>query len=119
MFITESYGRQVVPFLLETVHEEPDEKVLMIGHCFNPQCNEELRYLRQGSVYQWERGVAKNFHSEFFWLCSTCSPLFKVISDHEGDPSLAPAALRDEAGRRKSRIRRVLRDVMVARRVAL
>jgi hypothetical protein len=53
MFITESYGRQVVPFLLETVHEEPDEKVLMIGHCFNPQCNEELRYLRQGSVYQW------------------------------------------------------------------
>jgi hypothetical protein len=99
----------------------------MIGHCFNPECNEELRYLRQGSVYQWETGVAQDFHSEFFWLCPTCSPLFKVTSDHDGEPSLAPAALRDERDRRNSRIRRVLRDVMVpqlretpdARRVAL
>jgi len=105
----------------------PEEEAHMIGHCFNPECNEELRYLRQGSVYQWETGVAQDFHSEFFWLCPTCSPLFKVTFDHDGEPSLAPAALRDERGRRNSRIRRVLRNVMVpqlpetqdARRVAL
>jgi hypothetical protein len=81
----------------------------MIGHCFNPKCHEELRYLRQGSVYQWETGVAQDFHSEFFWLCPACSPVFKVVSGHEGVPSLAPVALKDERGRRDSRIRRVWR----------
>jgi hypothetical protein len=84
----------------------------MIGHCFNPKCNEELRYLRQGSVYQWEKGVAQDFHSEFFWLCPACSPIFRLVSDRDGEPSLAPAALKDEWGRRDSRIRRVLRGVM-------
>lgn len=84
----------------------------MIGHCFNPKCNEELRYLRQGSVYQWERGIEQDFHSEFFWLCPICSPIFKVISDHEGEPSLGPAELKDECGRGGSRIRRVLREVL-------
>ena len=29
----------------------------MIGHCFNPDCNEELRYLRKGTVYQLETGL--------------------------------------------------------------
>ena len=43
----------------------------MIGLCLNPECNEELRYLRQGSVYAWENGVAPE-HSEFFWLCPAC-----------------------------------------------
>jgi hypothetical protein len=84
----------------------------MIGNCFNPSCNQELRYLRQGSVYQWETGVAQDFHSEFFWLCPACSPLFKVVFNHDGEPSLAPAALKDEWGRRGSRIRRVLRGVV-------
>ena len=31
----------------------------MIGHCFNPECKKELRYLRHGSVYQWETGVGR------------------------------------------------------------
>lgn len=84
----------------------------MIGRCFNPKCNEELRYLRQGSVYQWETGVAQDFHSEFFWLCPACSPIFKLVSGQAGEPSLAPAALKDEWGRRGSRIRRVLRGVV-------
>jgi hypothetical protein len=84
----------------------------MIGCCFNSECNEELRYLRQGSVYQWETGVAQDFHSEFFWLCPACSPLFKLVSDPAGEPFLAPAALKDEWGRRDSRIRRVLRGVV-------
>ena len=92
----------------------PRERGLMIGHCFNPECNEELRYLRQGSVYQREIGAAQDFRSEFFWLCPACSPLFKVTSDHDGEPSLAPTAFADERGRRSSRIRRVLRDVVVA-----
>jgi hypothetical protein len=84
----------------------------MIGHCFNPKCKRELRYLRQGSVYQWERGIAQDFRSEFFWLCSDCSPIFRVVSDHDGQPSLAPAALRTEWGGKDCRIRRVLRGVV-------
>jgi hypothetical protein len=84
----------------------------MIGHCFNPECHEELLYLRQGSVYQWETGAGRDFHSEFFWLCPGCSSRFKVLSGVDGEPSLAPAALKDECGQRDSRIRRVLRGVM-------
>ncbi len=84
----------------------------MIGHCFNPECNEELRYLRQGSVYQRETGAAQDFRSEFFWLCQACSPLFKVTSDDDGKPSLVPATRRDERVHRNFRIRRVLRDVV-------
>jgi len=90
----------------------------MIGYCFNPNCNEELRYLRQGSVYQWETGVAQDFHSEFFWLCPACSRVFKVVSDHEGGPSLGPVALKDERGRRDSRIRRVWRGAVEKSTVA-
>ena len=37
----------------------------MIGHCFNPKCNEELRYLRHGSVYQWERALRKTSARNF------------------------------------------------------
>ncbi len=84
----------------------------MIGHCFNPKCNEELRYLRHGSVYQWEKGIAQDFRSEFFWLCPACSLIFRLASDHDGEPSLVPAARTDERGRRDSRIRRVLRGVI-------
>ncbi len=56
----------------------------MIGHCFNPDCKEELRYLRQGSVYQLETGFGREFHWEFFWLCPICSITFKVSSDDKG-----------------------------------
>lgn len=40
----------------------------MVGHCFNPECKEELRHLRQGIVYAWDSGVAPE-RSGFFWLC--------------------------------------------------
>lgn len=84
----------------------------MIGHCFNPECNEELRYLRQGSVYQWEAGVGREFHSEFFWLCPTCSSKFKVASGDHGKPRLAPCGSTREGDRRCCRIRRVFRGVL-------
>ncbi len=84
----------------------------MIGHCFNPACNEELRYLRQGSVYQWETGVGRNFRSEFFWLCPNCSSMFELASDDKGVPWLAPWGAKAEVQQRRSRIRRVLRGVL-------
>jgi hypothetical protein len=79
----------------------------MIGHCFNPRCNQELRYLRQGSVYQWESGVGRDFHSEFFWLCPNCSSTFELTSDANGAPSLAPSGSKRTARLMLSRVRRV------------
>lgn len=66
----------------------------MVGRCFNPECCEELRYLSQGSVYAWEVGNPREFHAEFFWLCSACSEAFRVASDGNGRPSLIPKSLR-------------------------
>ena len=79
----------------------------MIGRCFNPECGEELHYLSQGSVYAWESGDAREFHSEFFWLCPTCSEAFRVASDGTGRPSLTPKSLRIGSERKGSRVRRV------------
>ena len=79
----------------------------MMGHCFNPECRKELRYLRHGSVYQWERGVGRDFRSEFFWLCRTCSSVFALASADNGEPLLVPRGAKREGDRRCSRIRRV------------
>ena len=84
----------------------------MIGNCFNPKCKQELRYLRQGSVYQREAGAGVEFHSEFFWLCPNCSALFKIASDEQGEPLLAPYDARGDGDQRAYRIRRVLRGLL-------
>ena len=84
----------------------------MIGHCFNPKCNRELRYLRDGSVYQWESGVGRQFRSEFFWLCPACSSAFKVGTDENGSPLLVPSNLKRGGDRRQSRIRVVFRAAL-------
>ena len=81
----------------------------MIGHCFNSECNQELRYLREGAVYQLESGVGREFHSEFFWLCPACSSIFKVASDENGNPLLVLSSLKREGDRRHFRIKRVFR----------
>jgi hypothetical protein len=82
----------------------------MIGFCFNPVCNRELRYLRQGSVYQWETGVGQKMRSEFFWLCSDCSLQFELIFDPAGLPLLAPWGRKDRQG--CSRMRRVFQGML-------
>jgi hypothetical protein len=84
----------------------------VIGHCFNPACNQELRYLRQGSVYQLETGVGRRYRSDFFWLCLNCSPRFEVGSDDNGLPLLTPRGSTGGANHRFSRIKRVLRGML-------
>jgi hypothetical protein len=86
----------------------------MIGNCFNPACQKELRYLRQGAVYQWEKGTGPGFGSEFFWLCPGCSSTFDVGPDGQGMPCLTACGGRTEGNLRCSRIRRVLRGVVQA-----
>jgi hypothetical protein len=82
----------------------------MIEHCFNPQCNQEFRYLGQGSVYQWERGSGQDFRLEFFWLCPACAAAFRLTSDARGIPSLAPRSGK-AAGKSSLQIRRVFGDM--------
>ena len=62
----------------------------MIGNCFNRECNEELRYLRQGSVYQLDTCAGQKDRSEFFWLCLACSRTFKLVSDRDRAPRSGP-----------------------------
>ena len=82
-----------------------------MNRCFNPECNRELRYLSEGSVYQWETGTGGEFHSEFFWLCPVCSATFELAAGENGKPLLAPCGSRGECKQRGSRIRRVLKGV--------
>jgi len=84
----------------------------MIGNCFNPACQKELRYLRHGAVYQWEKGTGPEFDSEFFWLCLRCSSTFDLGADREGKPSLTTCGSKGEGNQSCSRIRRVLRGVL-------
>ncbi len=80
----------------------------MIGNCFNPECNQELLYLSQGSVFAWESIVEGELHSEFFWLCSNCSQAFNVASGENGRPVLWPRSKRIGPDLNGSRVRRVL-----------
>ncbi len=89
-----------------------EKRGIMIGHCFNPECNRELRYLRQGAVYQRETGTVKDFHSEFFWLCPACNSMFDLVSDANGEPELTPSGSRGHCAGGCSRIRKVLRGVL-------
>src|ERR1700760_5068515 len=78
----------------------------MVGHCFNPECRDELRYLRQGSFYAWDSGVAPE-RSEFLWLCSACSRAFLIACDERGRPVIWPKWLRIVPYARYSRVRGV------------
>jgi hypothetical protein len=85
----------------------------MIEHCFNPTCGRELRYLRQGSVYQVEKGAAESLHSEFFWLCRACAGTFHLTTDGDGSLSLQRrSGGHGETKRGDIRIRRVFGEIL-------
>jgi len=47
---------------------------VMVSHCGNPDCRRELRYLRDGKIYQFvlsPKTCSKRL--EHFWLCGECS----------------------------------------------
>ena len=94
---------------------EDRERFFMIGRCFNPECGEELRYLRNGSVYAWESGSAHEIHVEFFWLCPTCSCTFQIACDENGRPVLEPGLRKLGFDRQGFRVRRVLVEVSQTR----
>jgi hypothetical protein len=87
----------------------------MIDRCFNPGCGQELHYLRDGSVYEWEGGKLSNLPLEFFWLCPECSKYFTVVSDENGAAILCRnSCLESQKASRPSRVRRVLSSMLKA-----
>jgi hypothetical protein len=44
----------------------------MIDTCFNPDCRQALRHLRDGRVVRVIHGIGVDATVEHFWLCGTC-----------------------------------------------
>jgi hypothetical protein len=46
----------------------------MVSQCANPECRQELHYLRDGRVYQFVLSTKTGGKRlEHFWLCGDCS----------------------------------------------
>jgi hypothetical protein len=50
----------------------------MLSRCVNPACRHEFNLFCSGDLYALERRAAD---TEFFWLCSVCSPRIEVYLD--------------------------------------
>lgn len=55
----------------------------MVDRCFNPDCNKELHYLREGRVVRVMQGEGEELLIEHFWLCGACHQFcdFRFLPD--------------------------------------
>jgi hypothetical protein len=62
----------------------------MVSQCANPDRRRELRYLRDGKIYQFVlSSKTGSKRLEHFWLCGECSKTMILIRvDHWSQPSL-------------------------------
>lgn len=60
----------------------------MIDRCFNPACNRELRYLRDGRVVRVIRGMGEEVSMEHYWLCGPCYETFDFDFPEDGSVAL-------------------------------
>ncbi len=60
----------------------------MISQCFNPDCKQELRYLRSGRVVRILKTTPEGVEVEHFWLCGTCYAAHDFSFDEDGNPAL-------------------------------
>jgi hypothetical protein len=52
----------------------------MVSYCANPDCRRELRYLRDGKIYQFVlSSKTGSKRLEHFWLCGECSKTMILI----------------------------------------
>ena len=59
---------------------------MMVSHCANPDCRRELRYLRDGKIYQFvlsPRTGSKRL--EHFWLCGECFKNMTLICVNQSE----------------------------------
>ena len=69
----------------------------MIDHCFNPACNRELHYLRDGRVVRVIRGKEENPTMEHYWLCGGCYRLYDFVFPPDGTVTLGAKMHREHA----------------------
>ena len=56
--------------------------------CFNPECKQELRYLREGRVVRIVHGDGDGARLEHFWLCGPCSLAYDFVFGSDGSVGL-------------------------------
>lgn len=63
----------------------------MLSKCANPECDQELRYLRAGKVFKVESGNETPFvvngskpvrRVEHFWLCGDCAEKLTLLYEN-------------------------------------
>jgi len=57
----------------------------MIDKCFNPACERELRYLRDGRVIRVIRSEDDQTIVQHYWLCGTCYDVFDFAFLSDGE----------------------------------
>jgi hypothetical protein len=60
--------------------------------CFNPACNKELRYLRDGRVIRVMRRDNDQTLVQHYWLCGTCYDDYDFAFPPGGDVVIQPRA---------------------------
>lgn len=51
----------------------------MVSRCYNPECNKELLYLREGRVVRIIYDDGAQWRVEHFWLCGKCSQIYEFV----------------------------------------
>jgi hypothetical protein len=70
----------------------------MVSQCANPDCRRELRYLRDGKVYQFVLSIKTGGKRlEHFWLCGDCSKIMILTCVNQSD--VKTERLRPRSGR--------------------
>lgn len=69
----------------------------MLAKCANPSCDAPFRYLRDGRLFQLERGdrpglAAAGHNVEHYWLCGACARQFTLTRGPEGGVAVVPQA---------------------------
>ena len=67
----------------------------MIDNCFNPACNKELHFLREGRIVRVVHGKGEDASIEHFWLCGTCSETHEFLFPRESEVRLGVRAHRE------------------------
>lgn len=60
----------------------------MVNVCYNPECRQELRYLREGRVVRIVHGDNDEARLEHFWLCGPCSQVYEFVFPTDGPVGL-------------------------------
>jgi len=64
----------------------------VIQKCINQACNEQWKLFGTGALYALEKRATDSspHHTEFFWLCPSCIPRFRVCKDSKGQVVALP-----------------------------